>query len=307
MTTRFPPSNSCSIISRKSGEQLFGTASQAQNWLLLEYPHPWEAKALQSSTLPKAVISHFIELQNTIPATRFQFIYRKSRSETGQIHLYICQTNETTSASFEFILSNYEEILTLNTAQILTSRQQPVTANLRVEPIYLVCVNGKRDPCCARFGIPIYNRMADLAPEHVWQTTHLGGHRFAANVVCLPDGIYYGRVKPADIKEIINEYQRKKIYIKRYRGRAIYSAIIQAADYFLREQTNCLQLYKYKVQEFKPINENEWTVVFTTADNQQYHQVRLMGELSAFQNCQSCRDEHVNRVIQYRLLDYQVI
>ena len=43
--------------------------------------------------------------------------------------------------------------------------------------------------------------MAALATDHggrTWECTHLGGHRFAGNMVCLPDGVVYGRVTPAD-------------------------------------------------------------------------------------------------------------
>ena len=32
----------------------------------------------------------------------------------------------------------------------------------------------------------------------MWQSSHIGGDRFAGNVVFLPEGLYYGRVEPAE-------------------------------------------------------------------------------------------------------------
>ena len=32
--------------------------------------------------------------------------------------------------------------------------------------------------------------------EHTWEVSHIGGDRFAANLLVLPDGLYYGRVTP---------------------------------------------------------------------------------------------------------------
>src|SRR4029453_16254338 len=36
-----------------------------------------------------------------------------------------------------------------------------------------------------------------VAPGQVWETTHLGGDRFAGNVLVLPDGFLYGHVTAA--------------------------------------------------------------------------------------------------------------
>jgi hypothetical protein len=54
----------------------------------------------------------------------------------------------------------------------------------------LVCTNGRRDVCCALWGQRFYAAAAALLPN-VWQTTHLGGHRFAATAVSLPAAEYF--------------------------------------------------------------------------------------------------------------------
>jgi hypothetical protein len=48
--------------------------------------------------------------------------------------------------------------------------------------------------CCARLGVPLAQALAARHPGPVWETTPVGGHRFAANLVLLPHGLYYGPV-----------------------------------------------------------------------------------------------------------------
>ncbi len=59
-------------------------------------------------------------------------------------------------------------------------------------------------------------------PGQVWETTHVGGHRFAANLVILPHGLYYGPVGLEAATAAIGAYQRGAVALDRYRGRAGY-------------------------------------------------------------------------------------
>jgi Sucrase/ferredoxin-like len=88
------------------------------------------------------------------------------------------------------------------------------------EPLYLVCTHGRRDVCCARFGVPLARALSAAHPAQVWETTHVGGHRYAANLVLLPHGLYYGPVDQASATAAINAYGRGEIAPARYRGRA---------------------------------------------------------------------------------------
>ena len=64
-------------------------------------------------------------------------------------------------------------------------------------PLLLVCVHGRRDRCCARYGAAVFTRACERAgTEAVWQCTHVGGDRFAGNLVCLPEGLYFGHLDP---------------------------------------------------------------------------------------------------------------
>ena len=65
----------------------------------------------------------------------------------------------------------------------------------------------------------------------MWETTHVGGHRFAANLVLLPHGLYYGPVTVGLAAAAIDAYQRGSVVADRYRGRAGQPRADQEADY----------------------------------------------------------------------------
>ena len=75
------------------------------------------------------------------------------------------------------------------------------------EPLFAVCTHGKRDRAARKFGRPLYDALRDQSdPEWVWQCTHVGGDRFAGNLVCFPEGLYFGRVGLGDVAPLLDHY-----------------------------------------------------------------------------------------------------
>ena len=103
--------------------------------------------------------------------------------------------------------------------------------------LFLVCTNGKHNVCCARLGTPLARALRDGFGDAVWETTHLGGDRFSANMVCLPHGLYYGDLAIADGLVAAARYLHDEVWLKHYRGRAGLPQAVQAAEHFLRAQS----------------------------------------------------------------------
>ena len=61
-------------------------------------------------------------------------------------------------------------------------------------PLLLVCTHSKRDLCCAMYGRPLAAGLASNPnyAQAVWETSHLGGHRFAPTAVQLPTAGFMG-------------------------------------------------------------------------------------------------------------------
>jgi hypothetical protein len=110
------------------------------------------------------------------------------------------------------------------------------------EPVFLVCVHGRRDVCCARFGVPLAQALAGRYPAQVWETTHVGGHRYAGNLVILPHGLYYGPVGAVQATASIEAYGRGAVLADRYRGRAGQPRETQEKEYAHLAETGSLPL-----------------------------------------------------------------
>jgi hypothetical protein len=104
------------------------------------------------------------------------------------------------------------------------------------EPLYLVCTNGKRDVCCAINGRPLVRELTSVEPERTWECSHIGGDRFAANLVVLPDGLYFGRVAPADVAPLTEGLREGRVLLSRYRGRSWYDRASQFAEISARRR-----------------------------------------------------------------------
>ena len=101
------------------------------------------------------------------------------------------------------------------------------------EPIYLVCTHGKHDPCCALRGRPVAYALAEaLAPGRVWECSHVGGDRFAGNMVSLPSGLYLGRVEPEEVSAVAELIDAGRVPVHYLRGRSSLSTPAQAAQHF---------------------------------------------------------------------------
>ena len=142
-------------------------------------------------------------------------------------------------------LGRYEELLDLD-----FTAPEPLLDH----PLALVCTHGKRDRCCARFGRPLYEALRELAePDWVWQATHLGGDRFAGNVVFLPEGLYFGRVGRAEAWAVLEEYLAGRVHLGCYRGRSCYPFAVQAAERALREHTDLTAIGDLELVSTDPI------------------------------------------------------
>jgi hypothetical protein len=195
----------------------------ARAWLLIEHPGPWPAEVTDAEMPGR--------LRTAITAAealgiRVQFIRRPGRrtawSPDSPRMVIACWT----AGDAPWLRRGMVTVtagLELGTElglDALAAGRQPTFGGPATDPVYLVCVNGRRDVCCARFGVPLAQALAARHPGHVWETTHVGGHRFAPNLVLLPHGLYYGPVGTEEATAAIDAYTRGAIVPDRYRGRA---------------------------------------------------------------------------------------
>lgn len=300
MTLETSAADACTCVdsSLRAGEQLFGTAPQADVWLLLEYRGAWAAKALIDNDLSAAIRAHLAaDIAGRV--VRTQLIRQPGRA-ADHIRFYVAAVDAVDSRLYTFDLATYPALLDLDLAAILTGDVR-YEANRSSESLFLVCTNGRRDIVCSRHGLPVYRVLAELGGESVWQTTHLGGHRFAATGVSLPDGVVYGRITEADVPVVWEAHHLRQIAVNFYRGRSCWTKPVQAAEYFLRWQTGVASLDSFRLEGAVFEADDRWTVRFAARASGSITTVRLWEEPDALQVALSSDERTPTAVPQFRL------
>jgi len=292
------------------GEPLFGTATtDVDRWLLLEHAGQWHRDAIQSPDLPADLRAALERLLATDPRTRFQLVRGDAEPAPGVWRVMIVSALEGRSATWEMSVRDPAELAGLALTDFHPDRAPPAGARPRHGPLVLVCTHGKRDPCCARLGVPVYRALAtELAREHpglVWQTSHVGGHRFAANIVLLPHGYHYGRLDVAAARRVVRGYLAGRLTdLDRLRGRSCYASDVQAAEFWLRQGAGRYGLEGLVLRRREVLADQRVGVTFHDADSGQLHELLVVRETTRDVASPSC-GEAPKPVVRHRLESYR--
>jgi len=198
-------------------------------WLLIEHPGPWPHEPTETE-LP-APLDAMVRTADTL-GIRVQMIRSPGRRTANDVRrVFVGWTAGTEPWLRCGELAAGPAALTELELKELSTGIAPTFGLPTGEPVFLVCAHARRNACCARFGAPLAQALAMRHPGQVWETTHVGGHRFAANLVILPHGVYYGPVGVTEATAAISAYARGTITPERYRGRAGQPKGTQEAEY----------------------------------------------------------------------------
>jgi hypothetical protein len=232
----------CSEAALQNAEPLAGTASRVDHWILVEYRGLWGYDAIAASGLSDEVKERLRRQLDARPNTKLLFVRRPHRRDHPTLSVFWGSSPERGGQVFHAEVEGYDDLLHLDLAAGSGERL--------AHPLLLVCTHGKHDRCCARYGRPLYKALEEQAEDDwVWQASHLGGDRFAGNVVFLPEGLYFGRVAPADAWSVLDEYLAGRIEIDHYRGRSAYTFAEQAAEVAVRKATGLRTLEDLELVE----------------------------------------------------------
>jgi hypothetical protein len=156
----------------------------------------------------------------------------------------------------DWSLDAYEDLAALPVPDVLRAAGEEADP----EPLVLTCVNGRRDACCAKWGRPVAQAAAKAAPASSWQTSHLGGHRFAPTALVLPHGTHYGWLCPEDMAGLIAAHRRGHLYdLGQVRGGVHQPRPVQAACLALRVRRGRTEIDAVQGAEGEE-QDGRWTV-----------------------------------------------
>jgi hypothetical protein len=277
----------CTDLAWEYGIPLVGTATRGDIWFLLEYSGRWGAKAFEESSLPQEVKEHINAAQYPGVKVRTLLIKQdQSRARRGY-RFFVGQTHPLEPRLYEYHLENYTDLLSVDLAS-LAAGEAGDPKHLRREPLYLVCVNGKRDQCCSIYGPETYQAMTEEAGEAVWQSSHIGGHNKAPTILFFPHGLNYGQTSPTEANRVMRAYQAGEVVLHNYRGRVCFDPPVQAAEHFWREQSGDLSLPGVEIESANEIGNNIWGINVGAINGQNRIQMRIQRRISDYEIPVSC-------------------
>ena len=209
----------CSELSLALGEPLHATAPHAPTWLLIEETRPWGRKAVAEAGFGD------LEAHAKQVGVRVGLVRPFRGRPRGPRRV------------FRIICTSPEPVVELLSEPQLDARGEPLDG-----PLYLVCTNGRRDVCCGKAGRELGRALAPELGDRLWETSHIGGHRFAPNFVCLPEGLVYGRLDTDAGRQVVAAHRDGRIVLDYFRGRSALEPAAQAMDYFARRETGRLRI-----------------------------------------------------------------
>jgi hypothetical protein len=288
----------CSDAARLRGDDNIATAARVDVWLLVELPITWGRDPLNDAALPEPVRETLRRAEKEIPRSRLVFI-RKRVEPVGTTRVFVVRSAPRIRiASLE--LPSLDDVATVPFAE-LANQGEPLT-----RPLVLVCTHGQHDSCCGRRGYPLFDALRERDYIDVWQCSHIGGDRFAANALVLPWGLYYGPVEPREADALVDSIARNEIFLPGYRGRSTLSRPVQAAETFVRRANNVLARDAFRLQSRELLVDGRMHIQLRDQEGTT-HDVTLehyVATAAAYGTC-FVKEEHPIR--EFRLVEYRVL
>jgi hypothetical protein len=281
-------SERCSHLSQARQEPLAGTASTVRSWLLLEHPGPWGREAPSDARLPEGLGP---EIRRRCNAARVRpLLIRRAPGNvsTSGVTCFAIRSGPGASWIETTMLGELGEALSLDLEAL--GRGECPGLERHDRPLFLVCTHGRRDVCCAERGRPLAVELSRTHPGETWESTHIGGDRFAGNLLAFPHGLYFGRVGPQEGAAVADSYTNGRIALGYFRGRSCLPFAVQAAEIALRERE---RLEKIDDVAFEHVEREEevYKATFTTNTGRRTVTIAVDASEPRFLTCQSAREE----------------
>jgi hypothetical protein len=216
------PPMRCSALAEALGEPMIGSVDQRVRWLLVEDRSAWGTRAVRD------VLGAELEAEAKARKVRLLLVRRREGDPAADAVRRVFLVDTAAHQMAVRSVTDLDEV-----PGLLDLSLADFGARLS-DPFFLVCTNGKRDACCALRGRALVSALSDDHGERTWECTHLGGHRFAGNLVCLPEGIVYGRVAAEDGPRLADAFLDGRLDPALLRGRSAWPAPAQVAERALR-------------------------------------------------------------------------
>ena len=218
------------------------TASQVSAWLLVEVNGPWGRDAIGHSELTPHAPAIWREAMRRrgirVIAIRRDLTHRHDGESRAArlVHIVAPRPGAVAGSAHRRMIARLQEVVSA-TASIAAGHALDDEWVPDTDRYVLVCTNGRHDPCCATYGRPIIRGLRETRwASDVWECSHIGGDRFAGNVVLLPDSLYFGHLDLKAAERVLDAHDQGHLDLASFRGRSTFRLHEQAAEHHVRRQ-----------------------------------------------------------------------
>ena len=215
----------CADAARERQDDLTASAPPATRLLLVEVPGPWGRTALTESRLEHYVAGRLAERADHAGVR--VLLVRRPAGRAG------ARPDDVRAWALADVRPDREAIawgLWRDPRALLEVDLAGAVEPHGPQRVALACTHSRHDLCCALRGRPVATALAARATGwDVWECSHLGGDRFAANVLLLPGGDLLGGLDPDAAVAAVRAYDDGRLDLPHHRGRYGRSPVHQAA------------------------------------------------------------------------------
>jgi hypothetical protein len=225
---------SCRDRTSAIGEPLAGTAETAPALVAISWPKPlWHD---DDATLSRGLPPRVAEIARRQKRAGRKLPIRVFQRRPGQ------STNRVEMLFFSREGGGLRSAMDVPAAQIPDRIERFLAGQApgpkRSRPLLLVCTDGRHDRCCAMRGRALYEALARAHRREgsridLLESSHLGGHRFAATCLALPAGRHYGRLGPEHAGPLLRAVASGSVLAAHNRGVLGLPEAVQVAEAYL--------------------------------------------------------------------------
>lgn len=248
----------CADAARVRGDSMIGTAPVGFVWVLVEYRGGWPANGFDGLDLDPETRARVLSAAQAARARVLLIRRHGRRTAAGPNRWAVLRYENSGAHRQQWGTWRRDEDL----AQLVTALDAP--GELGWPPVVLVCAHGQHDVCCAVRGRPVARALSERWPDLVWECSHVGGDRFAANVVVVPDGVYYGGLHAGSSVAAVEEHLAGRMHAAHLRG---------YTDLFPPQQAAVAAL----LRRFGPAGRHDYVVAETVRVDSEHWRIRITG------------------------------
>lgn len=260
--------NYCTLMSKEAKEPLAGTAPFAKHFIFITWPKKfWQYEALESKGGFPEGLKNWMKINSEINGKISIRLISTPGLSHSKVQIFIYP------GKFKYTNILPGEINTVLESYFQNGVSEAFSPTKITEDQIFVCTHGRHDKCCAKFGKELvdelrYYIMNQKIPIQIWDSSHLGGHRFAPTCIDFPDGHAYGRISTSEVPTFLAKRKANQIYVPAYRGSVFLSGLEQVAEAYAKrfsflKNWNCT----HKITKLEKLSETTFRCLTNLSNN----------------------------------------